>query len=64
MKRNYHTIDKQGKVNAGKLGEFLSNNGQQLLPMVDLIEQCQVACNELIDVAGRTTIQGVLTLSA
>ena len=64
MKRNYHTIDKQGKVNARKLGEFLSNNGLQLLPMVDLIEQCQVACDELIDVAGRATIQTVLALSA
>lgn len=64
MKRNYHTIDKQGKVNARKLGEFLSSNGQQLLPMVDLIEQCQVACDELIDVAGRATIQAVLALSA
>jgi len=64
VKRNYHTIDKQGKVNARKLGEFLSNNGQQLLPMVDLIEQCQVACDELIDVAGRATIQAVLALSA
>jgi putative transposase len=64
VKRNYHTIDKQGKVNAGKLGEFLSKNGQQLLPMVDLIEQCRMACDELIDVAGRATIQAVLELSA
>ena len=64
MKRNYHTIDKQGKVNAGKLGEFLSKNGQHLLPMVDLIEQCRMACDELIDVAGRATIQAVLELSA
>lgn len=64
MKRTYHTIDKQGKVNARKLGEFLSKNGQQLLPMVDLIEQCRMACDELIDVAGRATIQAVLELSA
>ena len=64
MRRNYHTIDKQGKVNAGKLGAFLSKNGQQLLPMVDLIEQCRLACDELIDVAGRATIQAVLELSA
>ena len=64
MKRNYHTIEKQGKVNARKLGEFLSKNGQQLLPMVDLIEQCRMACDELIDVAGRATIQAVLELSA
>ena len=64
MKRSYHTIEKQGKVNARKLGEFLSKNGQQLLPMVDLIEQCRMACDELIDVAGRATIQAVLELSA
>ena len=64
MKRNYHTIDKQGKVNARQLGELLSKNGQQLLPMVDLIEQCRMACDELIDVAGRATIQAVLELSA
>src|ERR1700687_608500 len=64
VKRNYHTIEKQGKVNARKLGEFLSKSGQLLLPMVDLIEQCQMACDELIDVAGRATIQAVLELSA
>jgi transposase-like protein len=64
VRRSYHTIDKQGKVNARKLGEFLSKNGQHLLPMVDLIEQCRMACDELIDVAGRATIQAVLELSA
>lgn len=35
-----------------------------LLPMVDLIEQCQWACDELIDVTGRAAIQAVLQLSA
>lgn len=64
MKRSYHTINKQGKTNARELGEFLSKNGQQLLPMVGLIEQCRMACDELIDVAGRATIQAVLDLSA
>ena len=64
MKRNYHTIEKQGKVNAEKLGKFLSKSGQLLLPMVDLIEHCRIACDELIDVAGRATIQAVLELSA
>jgi hypothetical protein len=33
--------------------------GQGLLPMVDLIEQCQVACDQLIDMTGRTAIQAV-----
>ena len=64
MKRSYHTINKQGKANENKLAEFLSKGGQLLLPMVDLIEQCQMACDELIDVAGRAAIQAVLGLSA
>ena len=53
MKKRYHTINKQGKANQEKLAEFLSKNGQLMLPRVDLIEQCQLACDELIDVAGR-----------
>ena len=40
VKKSYHTINKQGKANERKLAEFLSKNGQLLLPMVDLIEQC------------------------
>lgn len=64
MKRSYHTINKQGKANERKLADFLSKGGQLLLPMVDLIEQCRMACDELIDVAGRATIQAVLELSA
>src|SRR5690242_18086970 len=32
--------------------------------MVDLIEQCQCACDELIDITGRAAIQAVLRLSA
>jgi putative transposase len=64
LKRNYHTITKMGRTNAGKLTEFLSRNGQALLPMVDLIEQSRLAVDELIDVAGRATIETVLELSA
>jgi putative transposase len=64
LKRNYHTITKIGPTNEGKLREFLSRNGQALLPMVDLIEQSRLAVDELIDVAGRATIETVLQLSA
>ena len=64
MKKTYHTIGKQGKVNEQELAGFLAKNGQALLPMVDLIEQCHVACDELIDVTGRAAIQAVLQLSA
>jgi hypothetical protein len=64
VKKAYRTIRKQGKVNEQELASFLVKNGQGLLPMVDLIEQCQMACNELIDVTGRAAIQAVLQLSA
>lgn len=64
MKKAYRTIGKQGNVNEQELASFLAKNGQALLPMVDLIEQCQVACDELIDVTGRAAIQAVLQLSA
>jgi len=64
VKKSYHTIRKQGKVNEQELANFLIKNGQGLLPMVDLIEQCQMACDELIDVTGRAAIQAVLQLSA
>ncbi len=64
MKRNYHTIASSGKANERQLTEFLSRNGQCLLPMLDLIEQSRMAVEELIDVAGRVTIEAVLKLSA
>lgn len=64
MRKSYHTIGKQGKVNEQELVGFLARQGQFLLPMVDLIEQCRLACDELIDVTGRAAIQAVLQLSA
>ena len=64
MKKPYHTIRKQGKVNEQELATFLTKNGQGLLPMVDLIEQSRMACDQLIDVTGRAVIQAVLQLSA
>jgi transposase-like protein len=64
VKKSYHTIGKQGKVNEEELAGFLARSGQILLPMVDLIEQCQLACDELIDVTGRAAIEAVLQLSA
>jgi len=64
LQRNYHTITKTGKPSTRKLAEFFSQNGQVLLPMVDLIERSRLAIDELIDVAGRATIEAVLELSA
>ena len=64
MKQSYHTIGKQGKGNQQELAGFLARNGQFLMPMVDLIEQCRLACDELIDVTGCAAIEAVLQLSA
>ncbi len=63
MRRNYHTITAK-PTDAPKLAEFFSRQGQALLPMVELIEQSRLAVDELIDVAGRATIEAVLRLSA
>ena len=64
MKRNYHTVDNQGRVNERKLAEFLTKNGQHVLPMVELITQSRMAIDDLVDVVGRATIETVLQLSA
>jgi transposase-like protein len=64
VKRNYHTVDNQGKVNERKLAEFLTKNGQQLLPMAELIVESRLAIEDLVDAVGRATIEAVLELSA
>jgi len=64
VKRNYHTLNNQGKANEQRLAEFLTKNGQQLLPMVDLIAQSRIAIDDLVDTVGRATIEVVLRLSA
>jgi putative transposase len=64
VKTSYHTIGKQGKVNEKELAGFLARSGQLLLPMVDLIEQRRMACDELINVTGHAAIEAVLQLSA
>ena len=40
------------------LAEYLTENGQILLPMVELIEGARMAIDELIDVLGRASIEG------
>lgn len=61
MKQTYQIADRK---DSRTLAEFLSREGQLLLPMLELIEQAEMAVDELIDVAGRATIEAVLTLSA
>ena len=59
--RQYQIAEKN---DSRKLAQFLSQDGQGLLPMVELLCQAEMAVDELIDVAGRATIEAVLTLSA
>ena len=61
MKAEYQITDRR---DSRALARFLSGEGQALLPMLKLIEQAEMAVDELIDVAGRATIEAVLTLSA
>ena len=61
MERPYHIMEKD---DTRGLASFLAKNGQALLPMVELIEQSQMAVDEVIEVLGRATIEAVLRLSA
>ena len=60
-KKEYQII---GKKDTKKLAQFLSKEGQLLLPMLELITQAEMAVDELIDLTGRAAIEAVLTLSA
>jgi putative transposase len=53
-----------GRHDSRALSQFLQKEGQFLLPLVSLIETAQGAIDEVIDVAGRATIEAVLHLSA
>lgn len=53
------------KKDTAALQELLSGeDGQALLPMVELIEEAQMVVDEFIDVVGRATLEAVLELSA
>ena len=56
MKKDYQIASRSDRR---ALAEFLSKEGQLLLPMLKLIEQAELAVDELIDVAGRATIEAV-----
>jgi transposase-like protein len=52
------------KNDSRKLADFLCQEGQLLLPMVELVTQAEMAVDELIEVTGRAAIEAVMTLSA
>ena len=61
MKRVYQIAERKDNR---ALTEYLARPGQMLLPMVDLIEQAQVAVEEFIEVLGRAALEAGLELSA
>ena len=50
MNQAYQIVDRQ---DIRALAEFRGRDGCVLLPLLDLIEQTELAVDELIDVAGR-----------
>jgi putative transposase len=61
QKKLYQITD---KLDSRKIAEFLSKDGQLLLPFLDLICNTEQAVDELIDVVGKAAIESVLLLSA
>jgi transposase-like protein len=61
MKRSYRVIERN---DSQVLADFLASEGSGLLPIVELIQRTEMAVDELIDAAGRSAIEAVLTLSA
>ena len=59
--QSYQIADKN---DSRKIAEFLSKDGQLLLPLLELICNTENAVDELIDVAGKAAIEAVLLLSA
>ena len=61
MSKDYQVLSKS---QTRQMADFLAKEGQLLLPMLELITQAELAVDELIDLAGRATIEAVLKLSA
>ena len=61
MKKGYQISSKK---DSRELAKFLAANGQVIMPMVELIEQSQIAIDEFLEVLGRSTLEAVLRISA
>ena len=61
MGKEYQITSKNG---SRELAKFLAANGQVILPMVELIEECKIAVDDLLEVLGRSTLEAVLAISA
>ena len=64
MNERYQIAQAHTNVGSKQLSDFLAKEGQLLLPMVQLVEDAEVAIDDLIDVMGRATIEAVMQMSA
>src|SRR5947209_397679 len=62
--RGSKVLSKDQIESTSNLAEYLSYEGQLLLPMVDLIEQSKMAVDALIDQTSRAVIEAILIMSA
>jgi transposase-like protein len=62
MQKEFYQIT--DKFDRRKIAEFLSKDGQILLPFLDFICNTEQAVDELIDVVGKAAIESMLLLSA
>ena len=53
-----------GKTDTRKIAEFLSQDGQLLLPFLELICNAEQAVDEVIKVTGKAAVEAILLLSA
>jgi len=61
VRREYQIVGRKGSA---ALRQFLAKEGAALLPMVTLIEQGQLAVEELVGQLGKVTLEAVLAISA
>ncbi len=61
METRYEVADRSDRR---AITEFLAQEGQFLLPMVELVERSELAIDEVIEVLGRATVEAVLEMSA
>ena len=61
MSEAYQIIEKK---ETQRLAAFVAEHGQAFFPLVSLVEQSQLAVEDLMDVMGRAGLEAVLLLSA
>lgn len=64
LMQQYGVVDARDALNCRELSQMLTQDGQAMLPIVELILRGKKAIDEVIDVMGTATIQAILELDA